>query len=362
MYQSFNEHALTLSLFWIQQHHQLPLERISIDLADRSYLANVLNDLQITVKPLHVIDYPMILEKRVEQFDLDEIEAFHTSLQNQGSTRLALTSVHAIYDRLTAKGIPCLKMLEPQKSIIDCLKEAKTIVQLEKRNRAQIAAGLVKIESLNDVSKSRSKQVGAIKDQLVQFAKTIQASIQIEEDNLKLFGTKGSIADATRQFQSFPVFTGEATKIQIGFGFGRTVKEAENHAEMALTYAKEAPYQQSVFIMTEEKRVIGPLNEDKKEHNTKTENEERQILAKTLQISTANVNKIIQFVNQRETSSFTSNDLADYLGVSRRTAERLLKKFATHGYLTTVGEEMPYTKGRPRAIFELKLSMHILKD
>ncbi|MFC0561335.1 helix-turn-helix domain-containing protein [Halalkalibacter alkalisediminis] len=365
VYPSFNEHALTLSLFYIKQHHEIPMERLSIDLVDRSYLTNVLNDLQITPKHLHVKDYPTILGEQEGNFDLDEIEAFHTALWDQGKTSLALTSIHAIFNRLTEKGIPCLKMLDPQNSIIDSLKEAKTIVELQKRNRSQIAIGLITIDS-SESSKPLSEEVLVIQNQLAEFAKIIQASIQMKDDCVKVFGTKGSIEDATSQFQSFPLLSDieqeTATGIHIGFGFGMTMKEAESNAEMALTYARKSSYKQSVFIMTEEKRIIGPLNEKKKEHNIQTENEERQTLAKALQISTANLDKVIQFVKTRDTSPFTSNDLADYLGVGRRTAERLLKKFATHGYLSTVGEEMPYTKGRPRAVYELKLSVKVMEN
>nr|WP_255551463.1 HTH domain-containing protein [Sporosarcina sp. E16_8] len=60
----------------------------------------------------------------------------------------------------------------------------------------------------------------------------------------------------------------------------------------------------------------------------------------------------MQYSRVRQTKQFTANDLALYLDVSRRTAERTLKKLVDYKYATIIGEEMTYRQGRPRALYE----------
>ncbi|MGO4889704.1 transcriptional regulator [Anaerobacillus sp. MEB173] len=358
---SLDEHALTLSLLYIQHHYQIPIERIAIDLADKKYIENVVNDLKLSPKNLYIKDYPSILENNKQSFKLEEIINFHTTLWNNDKVSLVLTSIHAVYDQLTQKGINCLKMIDPEKTIIDSLYEAKTIGELEKRNKSQIAVGLISIGQHISEQDTIFDDVNKI---LITFAKTINASIHLEKDYFILFGTKGSIEDVTEQLTSLPLLSeieGKTTSvINIGFGFGLTTKDAKNHAKIALKHAQNSPDKNSAFIITEDKRIIGPLNEDKKQYRLKTEDQEIQNLAKKLQLSTTNMDKVIQFIKSRNTSHFTSNDLADYLDVSRRTAERILKKFLTHDYLSIVGEEKPFSQGRPRAVYELKLPIRYL--
>ncbi|MDD1368253.1 hypothetical protein PTB13_09285, partial [Bacillus sp. MHSD17] len=54
-----------------------------------------------------------------------------------------------------------------------------------------------------------------------------------------------------------------------------------------------------------------------------------------------------------------TSDLSEYLQVTRRSTERLLKKLVDYGYAHICGEEMPYQQGRPRAIYELNLPLSL---
>ena len=75
-------------------------------------------------------------------------------------------------------------------------------------------------------------------------------------------------------------------------------------------------------------------------------------MAEKTKLSPANISKLMQYSLIRQTKQFTANDLALYLDVSRRTAERTLKKLVDYKYATIIGEEMTYRQGRPRALYE----------
>ncbi|WP_079526183.1 GTP cyclohydrolase IIa [Halobacillus hunanensis] len=364
VYAGLDEISLSLSLFYIQHHYHIPISRIAIDLTDKKDVYNVLNYVDIPAEPLHIKNYQGILEDDASSFDLEEIIQFHTNLWHAGEVEIVLTSIHAVYDRLTEQGINCMKMIESEKQIADSLIKAKTAGKLQKSESSQIAVGLISINDYDRLVENvpvvyQQEYVTKIRQPLDQFARKINASVQhLQKDRFVIYGTKGGIEFITEHFQSMPLLSevenNMQTSISAGFGFGLTTKEAENHAAIALNEAK-ALTNSSAFIVTEDKKVIGPLNENKKYHRLKTENHQLQTLAKTLHLSTTNVDKVIQFIKSRNSHRFTSYDLSEYLAVSRRTSERILKKFSDHHYLQIVGEEKTYQKGRPRAIYEINL-------
>ncbi|WP_419392926.1 helix-turn-helix domain-containing protein [Cytobacillus praedii] len=81
-------------------------------------------------------------------------------------------------------------------------------------------------------------------------------------------------------------------------------------------------------------------------------------IAQKAKLSPANLSKLIQFGKERQSHHFTAADLSEYLQVTRRTTERIIKKLADHGYISTVGEEMTYQQGRPRAVYILNLPIY----
>ncbi|CAM5216327.1 Helix-turn-helix type 11 domain-containing protein OS=Lysinibacillus sphaericus OX=1421 GN=LYSIN_03086 PE=4 SV=1 [Lysinibacillus sphaericus] len=81
-------------------------------------------------------------------------------------------------------------------------------------------------------------------------------------------------------------------------------------------------------------------------------------MAKQTSLSPLNISKIIQFSRERQSSQFTAQNLSEYLQVTRRTTERIIKKLVDHGYANIVGEEMTHQQGRPRTIYELNFATY----
>lgn len=107
------------------------------------------------------------------------------------------------------------------------------------------------------------------------------------------------------------------------------------------------------FLVTKDKEVIGPLNEDLKAFHLKSEDRTVLHVAEETGISVATINKLVAFIRLRRDNRFTATDLAAYLQVSRRSAERILKKLADKEFVRAVGEEQPYQQGRPRALYRI---------
>jgi hypothetical protein len=332
-----DEIAVAASLLAITHKGKIPIERISIDLFDASNINHVLSESEIRIECLKIMDFKQQMLEG--SFNLESIVQFHFNLWKQGVTETALTSVHSVYHQLQSLGVPAIRMVDPQISLLRGLQTAKDQADLFKSKAAQVAVGYL---SLQDPQQ----------EQMANLAHTLNAYIQPLNQNLfVLYSTRGEI-DKNRLNEFLEKWQGT---IISGFGFGSTVKEAEQHGKIALRFAEKELTSKCGYILTEDKELVGPFPYEHKQHSLKNDHPELLQIAKETKLSPANLSKIIEFGKSRQSRQFTSVDLTDYLQVTRRSTERIIKKLVDTGYVKVIGEEMVYNQGRPRAIYELHI-------
>lgn len=334
-----DEIAVAASLLAITHKSKIPFERISIDLFDVSNIKHVLSESEIRIERLKIMD----LKKQMLEdcFNLESIVQFHFTLWEQGVTETALTSVHAVYHQLQALGVPAIRMADPQISLLRGLQTAKDQAELFKSKAAQVAVGYLSLQEPQQ-------------EQINYLAHSLNAYIQpINQTLFVLYSTRGEM-DKLRLNDFLEKWSGT---ILVGFGYGSTMKEADQHAKIALQFAEKDLSSKCGYILTGDKEMIGPFPYEHKQYSLKNDHPELLQVAKETKLSPSNLSKLIEFSRSRQSLQFTSADLTDYLQVTRRSTERIIKKLVDHGYIKVVGEEMVYQQGRPRAIYELHLSL-----
>ena len=70
-------------------------------------------------------------------------------------------------------------------------------------------------------------------------------------------------------------------------------------------------------------------------------------------LSTAMLQRLIKVVEENAGVRFTSNELAQLMGVSKRNMDRMLLRLEASGFATMVGKDTDGERGRPKRIFEL---------
>jgi hypothetical protein len=332
-----DEITIAASLLAITQNRNVPLERISIDLYDASIINNVLSESEIRIESLQIMDFKQQMLE--DCFNIDSIIQFHFSLWEQGVTDTALTSVHAVYDQLQSLGVPAIRMADPRNSLMRGLQTAKDQSELFKSKAAQVAVGYLSLEEPSQ-------------QQIDKLAHLLNAYIQPLNRNLfVLYSTRGEM-DGNRLNDFLEKWKGTLIS---GFGYGSTIKEADQHAKIALRFAEKELSSKCGYILTDDKEMVGPFPYEHKQHSLKNDHPELLHVARETKLSPSNLSKILEFNNSRHSRQFTSADLTDYLQVTRRSTERIIKKLVDNGYVKVVGEEMVYHQGRPRAIYELNM-------
>lgn len=352
-----NELNVSLTLLSVIHHKLTSLDRVSIDLPDRNKLDIIIEQLQITPKPTYVKDFSWIKTERTQVFESAPLLQFHVDLWNSGKTNFAITSIHAIYDQLVKLGIPCLRMVDAEKTIVDTLNKAKQAGVLLKTQLSQVAVSTISITHHDHIELSQ-EQLEPVVTGLQGIAKQINGSLQkVGPASFESFSTKGSVEFLMENSSLIaPLLTLASDLsiiIHIGTGFGMTIVEAKKNAAIALTFAEKV--QDHYFIVvTEDKTVINPQVEMDNQVLS-TEDEHVIHLAKTAKVSVPNMIKMMQFLKSRPVNRITSGDIGDYFGITRRSAERMLKKYMDAGWLRVIGEEHPHQNGRPRSVYRLDL-------
>jgi hypothetical protein len=345
LYLEQDETALVTSLLYILHHHQIEPDRVSIDLMDLSFIDHVASDLHLKNPPLYVMDYK---ERLPHNFNINEYTDFHRQLFQDGKTELALTSIHAVYDRLVELQIPCMRMIDPANSLIRAIDEAHSQSLLSKRKAATIAAARLSVQEWEGKH-----------EHLHELASLMKGTLQKNEDDASftIYSNRGSIEHFLKN-TDFPSLFQLEHPVLAGFGYGHTAAQAEANAQTALSFARKVDTDGCAFILNEEKELSGPYPDKNQKQHLKNDHPEMLSLAKQLKLSPSNLSKIVQFYKSRSSRDFTAAELSDYLHITRRSTERILKKLVDNGSAKIIGEEMTYAQGRPRAVYELTFPIY----
>lgn len=364
IYIPLDEYIVSLTLFNVK--YNLNINTFSLDISDSVNVREVFDEVSLDMNNIHIKNLNRVYADD-GAFDYEEIIDFHEQLWKEGKTEIAVTCVSMVYKKLQARNVPVIRMIHPQKTIKDTLRRAIMQGELEQSKKAQIVVGFVRIEDYNKQLKEKGSYLVEnnallLHQLLLDFSADIHASIQrIGKDEFIVYGTKGAFELITNQYRELTILNKIEKlleiKVNIGFGFGLTTKEAENNAQTALKYSADFDRENSAYIVSADKRLLGPLTDDSNNESSVLDSQRPYdyllLLSKKSGINLQNVKKIVEFSRMISFQPFTASDLAEYMQVSRRGAERFIKVLANTEIAKAVGEEQVSQLGRPTTLYQI---------
>ncbi|MFD1929178.1 hypothetical protein ACFSFY_14140 [Sporosarcina siberiensis] len=364
VYVPLDEYVVVLTLFNVKYH--LRHKKFSLDILDNVDIYEIFGEVGLDHEDVYIKNLSTINDHEGKRI-YEEIIQFHEKLWNDGKIEIAVTCISIVYKALSKKGIPVIRMNHPQKTIKDTFRQAMMLGKLEVSKKAQIVVGIVSIDNYqshviekgNYFAESNSLLLHQL---LLDFSTEIDSSLQqVGKDKFIIYGTKGSFEIITNNYNDLSVLFKIKKlidmKVNVGFGFGLTAKEAEYNAQIALHYSSESKDKTCAYIMNVDKSLLGPLTQSTTENTQGTE--EKFDFDYIIEISTSsginmkNIRKIVEFCKLRNYKSFSATELAEYMQISRRSAERFTKILLDSNHLKVVGEERVSQIGRPTTLFEL---------
>lgn len=330
-----DEFAISNTLLAMIANHAIPIHRLSIDVMNRRFVENVLSD----------IDYqhanPFIHEVTTAMDNTSLFET-HLTLWQQQKIDYAITSSHNVYEQLQQAGIPSMCILDSSTSILRRLEETKALSRMTKSESAKVVVGMLQTPSDHN-----------------EFAKAVASIVHgiqqpFDSEHVEIYTTMGHLNHALEHQKLEKIIEQAPFDVRMAFGYGQSINEAEQNALYAMQYTQ----QNSICIIDEHKNLINPLKEQHENLALQIKDPYIMTLAKETQLSPLNISKIIAFSKGRQTPQFTAHDLSEYLQVTRRTTERILKKLVDKDYVRIAGEEMSYQQGRPRTVYMLNFAIY----
>ncbi|RYG72248.1 hypothetical protein EU245_11200 [Lentibacillus lipolyticus] len=330
------------------------LERLSIDIPDAGQVDEVLDEIGISRQTIFTCSYG---RNNLIQ-DTNEIAAFHEAQWQAGKVDHVLTSLSEVEQIMDAKGIPVTCMQTPNLNIRHALEKAASIAVINQSKSAQIVAGYIRMKHIHAIETKKGivytqELQQKLHQKLKKYAQKTYASVWSNgNDQFVLFGTRGILDHITNHYRDFPLlkeleYTLD-TAVDIGFGLGLTAKQAEDNAILALETCN-GTQEGACYIVNERQETIGPLGVEKEFNPSKL----YQALIHKAKLNNELSYNFIDFIETRNNEPFSSNDIANYYRVTKRSAERTIKKLMAGNVIKVVGEEKPYVKGRPRKLFQL---------
>lgn len=349
----FDEYMILSSFYRVKNHHNQELNRLSIDVLDSNHVDGVLKELKIDDTEIYAHSFG-----ENDEIDIDRIAAFHEQLWQQGKIDYALTAIHEVEKKLKEKNIPTSCMQIPMLNIERTIDKGKSIAKLNQSKNPQIVVGHIRIKYFEGVKQNKGDLLAQellleLHQILQKYARKTYSSILTTGDNeFVLFGTQGILNHITSHYRDFPLLQEIEqtlnTPVEIGFGLGLTAKQAEDNAKAALETCSHFN-ESTCYIVNERNDTIGPLGVEK-EFNT---SELYRALIHKARLNNELSYNFLDFIEVRNNEPFSANDIAGYYRVTKRSAERTVKKLLAGEVIKVVGEEKPYVKGRPRKLFQI---------
>ncbi|QUG42759.1 transcriptional regulator [Psychrobacillus sp. INOP01] len=358
-----DEYTLTSTLFYSMIHQEKGIKRLSIDVGSALYVDHVVEEFNLSRDDWYVFDSGEMINDSPESFNVEKVIDHHLQLWNSGKIDFIITSVDYVYSMLREKGIPSVPMNVPEKAVVDTIHKAITYGRLAISKNAEIAIGLVTFSlsdnAIHEFDTMEQNTTIFLHQMMLNFARKHDYSLRlIGMDQFILYGTRGSL-DKFIEKENLEEFFHQVEKsygisMNIGFGLGYSARIAEGNARIALYHArKKAEQRHSIYIVSENQEIINPLQGKDKVYSLKSEDDYILSIASATRMSVSTITKLVRFEALRRSTSFTTIDLEEYLGISRRSAERILKSLIECNYVKKVGEEQPHSKGRPRSVYRI---------
>jgi hypothetical protein len=257
-----------------------------------------------------------------------------------------------VAQRLTAMEIPVL-VVRPTRSAIAAALRTATLLGTQRRlEDAQLAVAVIEVPTLRETARRSSPRQPreelrlVVHRLLLQEAQRIKATLSpAGEDSFLVTATRGSLSGATDGFRVPPFAERARTELgivlEVGVGLGLTAQDAEAHARAVLARAHADPAARGFALDREGHALVpGPR--------------EPVVVRASNPRGLATLSRLTDQLPEDAGPHVVDAETAGrLLGVTSRTARRLLRGLAEEGLAWPLPPNRIPQPGRPRQLYRL---------
>lgn len=282
---------------------------------------------------------------------------FHEENIKKNNVDTILTTFSPIYDYFKNKKFPVYRLYTTFFAIRNCINTLINEIKNREIDFSKISIQIIKI----DFGEKRVNKFSTLEKSLdfqkeiIPYLELIQGAIFHNNWNeFIIFSNKGFLISNEAKIEFSKLLSRNNFSIVSGIGIGKTASEAEINAYEALKFCSSQK-NNCFFICDENKNIINPLeNIELSIENLSHKDNVLKKISNKVELSIGYLNKIKNIMTLYKTDTFSSDSFANYLGISNKSARRILKKLKDNDYATIIGKELKYSSGRPQEIIKIK--------
>lgn len=314
-----------------------------------------------TLRDLGLEDVRMAIYQGPAWASPEKLVAFHAQQAEAGLSTLAVTGVASVAAELAARGIAAEYLMPSEQDMVVALERALLSTESRRNKEAQIVVGMLAVDDFAGLVMKKSSELEVQKLKLdihrmvLNYVESLDGYLtQIGEGEYLFFTTRGIFERETGGYKTiYLAKDARATHgitLSLGVGFGASANEAGMNARAALRKAREAGGN-ACFIIREDQTLIGPLEmSDPVQAVLPPTDAELIRKAEKAGMTSAYLSRLLTHASKSGKCDYKAHELAEVLGVTVRSAHRLLQAWTDNGLVKVVDMEK-LSKGRPRQIY-----------
>ncbi len=305
-----------------------------------------------------------VFEEPVLPNSFECIVHFHKEVHKVKEHCVAVTSLKIVHEQLKKEGITSEWLIPTEEDMIVILERLLLATTQRKHKEMQIVFGRIYIDDtsfMKDFKTEKQLQTRnhKIYSMLFDFVEQFDGFLTSLHEHEYLFVTnRGAFERITEGYKSLPILDeakkGLDIRLSIGIGFGETAFQAGGNARTAVFQAKNFGGNCG-FIVREDREVFGPLELDAPIKYPLSVTDQK-LIEKAADIGTSAVylEKTLSMLKRKKDNKFSAQEVAEILGITNRSAHRILQSWLDGKIIEVIGTEKMTTRGRPRQVFAIK--------
>ncbi len=360
-YVDIDKSNLIHSLLIASYHYGVNIKRVGVDTLDYDSIMSAYKSLNI---PIDMVTPRLVHVDTNSNHFVRNVGEEHLKNFKKGLCEFCLTNIRSVHEFLTDNSVPSVLLTPSTEAYIYAIRKILLSDKLKKLSENKIVAISIVASPSNEFYISNNTvlkevlELNKVAEAIAIFAQKIEgALITISKTDFMLICESHHLENVTDNFSKIDIlsnlYTNASHVLSIGIGYGDSIKIAKANSDLGLHKAKREGGSRAYLVYSPD-NIVGPLEPNEHKEIIPHIFDERLIqIAEASGLSINTVFKIDCIIKQKNSRNFTSNELAGELGISPRTANRIIAKLDVSGYTSEVGKHVIKEKGRPSRVIKL---------
>lgn len=310
---------------------------VSFDIVSDTTVDDIINEFNYNINNYYIKEIN-------SEYDEDFYITYHLKLLHEEKIDYVVTSFGYIYELFKSIGLPVYRMLPSIMDLKMNIEDLITEINMAKLDRSKIL--VYRFISRNNTDLMNHKKV------FIKFARSLDAFIDFNEDNsITIISTKNhyNITYSMSILNDF-LRLNNLTNISSGIGTDISVHKALKNSQKALMHSKCSEitfFNGFIYESFDENDILT--------HSFSLSEKDLQKISEDTEIIYKRIYQLYSSIVTLNKNIFSSDEIAEILDLSVRSANRIISALIKNGYAKFIGTQTTNKSGRPKRLVEINL-------